>query len=267
MKQLLSSALLVCVTAMPMLVQAGSTDSICTGFGPQSPRDITTAEGNNPVVFGRAPAPEQMNLCNIHLHEAAEHKGPGFSVYAGKGDKDGIGGGYHCALASKLSRAELKMPKGKNPSGLKPGDTIEFHWVFTSCDVAPGPGLGSCLSEACANPTLRVEAQVFTLVNDPKALNMFDLAYAGTMRDGKHQPKALPLADEGLVQYQGSTTGPKYTAATCSPLQVNWSVRNGCKKLDINSLNRWLQDNPFDEHGPHGVRELVIHPDLISDIF
>ena len=51
------------------------------------------------------------------------------------------------------------------------GDTIEVHWVHTTCDVDPGKGLGSCLSDACANPQLRVEAQVFLVVNDENALS------------------------------------------------------------------------------------------------
>lgn len=257
---LAAAAVLMLGTSLPAAAQ------LCEGFGPQSPRDISSLDGSNPVTFGYAPPPASMNLCNIHLHEAAEHKGPGYMSYVGPGDAKGIGGGYECDIANNLTPSELLMPGGPNPSGLKPGDTIEVHWVFTSCDVAPGPGLGSCLSEACANPTLRVEAQVFTLVNDAKALDFGDLAYAGTMRDGKHQPKALPAADMGLVTYQGSTTGPSYDAQSkCSPLQVNWSVRNGCQKLDINSLNAWLGNNPFDEDGPHGVRALVVHPDLLSD--
>jgi hypothetical protein len=35
------------------------------------------------------------------------------------------------------------------------------HWVYSSCAVQPGQGLGSCLSAARANAQLRVEAQVF----------------------------------------------------------------------------------------------------------
>lgn len=240
--------------------------AVCESFGPQSPRDITVTQGANPVVFGKAPAASEMNLCNIHLHENAEHRGPGFAVYTGKGDKNGIGGGYACGLSSRLTKAELATPSVNHCSGLKPGDTIEVHWVFTSCDTDPGAGLGACLSESCANPTLRVEAQVFTLVNDPNALSFEDLAYQGNEVDGRHQPRSLPTGTGSPVEYLGSTTGPKYDEQTCSPLQVNWSVRPQCAKLDINSLSNWCADNVFDEHAPHGVRELVREPSLLSPI-
>lgn len=239
---------------------------ICSDFGPQTPRDITMTSGTNPVVFGKAPAPEKMNLCNIHLHENAEHRGPGFNVYTGTGDAKGIGGGYACGLASKLSKAELKMPDVNHCSDMAPGDTVEVHWVFTSCDTEPGPGLGACLSDACANPTLRVEAQVFTLVNDPDAMDFSELAYGGHQQDGKHQPRSLPTGTGTPVEFQGSTTGPSYTEEKCSPLQVNWSVRPQCAKLDINSLSQWCADNVFDENAPHGVRQLVTDPALLSPI-
>ncbi|MEM7677993.1 MAG: delta-class carbonic anhydrase [Myxococcota bacterium] len=49
-----------------------------------------------------------MNLCNIHFHKQAEHKGPGFSVFKGEGEF----GGYACNDADKLSKAEMKKPSG-----------------------------------------------------------------------------------------------------------------------------------------------------------
>ena len=76
--------------------------------------------------------------------------------------------------------------------GVAPGDTIDVHWVYSSCAVQPGQGLGSCLSAACANPQLRVEAQVFLLVNDPYALNFQTMVYDNTVIDARHQAKALP---------------------------------------------------------------------------
>jgi hypothetical protein len=89
--------------------------------------------------------------------------------------------------------------------GVKPGDTIEVHWVYSSCDVAPGPGLGACLSKACANPQLRVEAQAFLLVNDPKALNFNDFNYRGNRVNELHQAKALPGGTGAPVVFAGST--------------------------------------------------------------
>ncbi len=243
-----------------------STDSaVCEGFGPQTPRDIDAISGSNSVVFSLAPPSEDMNLCNIHFHNNAEHKAAAFSIYAGEGD-NGNGGGYQCGISKELTSSELKAPEGEICKGLKPGDTIEVHWVHTSCDVAPGPGLGSCLSDSCATPNLRVETQVFTLVNDTDAMNFADLDYQGNQVNGYHQAKFIPTNTGSPIEFLGSTTGPKYTAQSCSPLQVSWSVRPQCAKLDINSLGKWCEGNVFDEDHAHGVRKLVTDKRLLSPI-
>jgi len=251
---------------LALLIPGAAVAEVCTGFGPQSPRDIASPTGENPLIFGAAPAPAEMHLCNIHLHENAEHRAPDYSILKTTSRDDGIGAGFQCGMANNLTKAELKAPKANHCSDLKPGDTVEVHWVFTSCDATPGAGLGACLTESCANPTLRVEAQVYTLVNDPNALDFMDVAYQGHEVNGKPQPKALPIGTGAPVQYLGSTTGPSYDEATCSPLQVHWSVRPQCAKLDINSLSTWCKDNDFEESAPHGVRELVVNPALLSEI-
>jgi len=242
-----------------------SASEVCVGFGPQTPRDIDNKAGENARILGMAPDYQQMNLCNLHFHANAEHKAKDFSIYAGEG-VNGVGGGYQCAASKSLSPAQLK-PLAKNYcEGVKPGDTIEVHWVHSSCDVAPGKGLGSCLSESCANPNLRVETQVFTLVNDPSALNFADFAYDGNVVAGYHQAKAIPTGTGTPVEFAGSTTGPSYTEQVCSPMQVSWSVRPQCANLDINSLSNWCKDNVFEEDHAHGVRKLVTDPRLLSEI-
>ena len=235
---------------------------ICQGYAGQTPRDIDSKLGTNKVKFSLAPAPSEMNLCNIHFHENAEHKAKDFSIYAG----DGKYGGYQCGISKELTKAELKAPEGEICKGLEPGDTIEVHWVHTSCDVAPGPGLGSCLSDACANPDLRVETQVFTLVNDSNALNFNDLSYGGNQVNGYHQAKSIPSNTGIPVEFMGSTTGPSYTEQSCSPLQVTWSVRPQCAKLDINTIGKWCESNVFNEDHAHGVRKLVTDPRLLAPI-
>lgn len=242
----------------------------CEGFGPQTPRDIDSAAGENKRVFSIAPSPSQMNLCNIHFHKNAEHKASAFSIYAGDGDGHGYDSGYQCGISKTLTEAELKptseaICKGEHGE-LKPGDTIEVHWVHTSCDIEPGAGLGSCLSDGCANPNLRVETQVFTLVNDANALDFNTLDYDDTVINGYHQPKALPTNTGTPIEFLGSTTGPKYSGQKCSPLQVTWSVRPECAKVDINSVGAWCKDNAFDEGHAHGVRKLVTNPKLLSII-
>lgn len=238
---------------------------LCLDAGPQTPRDIASKYGLNTVSFELAPDPEELNLCNIHTHSNAEHKAPGFSVYAG----DGVNGGYQCNETATLSETELADPyDGAGPyKGVKPGDTIEVHWVYSSCDVSPGEGLGACVTGMCENPKLRVEAQSFLLVNDPEAGNFLDYTYENTVLNGRHQPKALPSGTGTPVLFRGSTTGPSYTQSQCSPLQVTWNVRPQCTKLDISSLHEWAErGNIFNETEPHGVRTLVTAPELLAPI-
>lgn len=240
-----------------------SSSGICRGYGPQTPRDITKKSGINRRLFSLAPSFDQMNLCNIHTHTNAEHKGPGFAIYAGQGTH----GGFKCNGSKGLTQRQLSMPKSNISFGnVKPGDTIEVHWVFTSCDVSPGPGLGACLSKACANPQLRVESQVFLLVNDRRALDFRDFDYATHRRTAFHQPHRIPARTGTPIQFPGSTTGTKYDHAHCSPMQVTWSVRPRCAMLDINSLSEWGSDNVFDEDHSHGVRPLVTALELLAPI-
>lgn len=246
-----------------------ASSEICTGFGPQTPRDIDSVEGENNRTFSLAPDYKQMNLCNIHLHENAEHKAKDFSIFAGEGH-EGYGSGYKANISNSLSKAELtplNKPACRSDHGdLQPGDTIEVHWVHSSADVKPGKTLGACLSDKVSNPDLRVEAQVFVLVNDKNALNFNEMGNDGNMVNGYYQAQSIPDNTGKPVLFAGSTTGPKYSDSTCSPLQVTWSVRPKVAKLDINSVAKWCESNEFGEDHAHGVRKLVTSPKLLSKI-
>lgn len=253
------------VTADDSVAATEPPAELCLEFGPQTPRDISDPSGLNPVRFEMAPASAEMNLCNIHTHTNAEHKGPGFSVFVG----DGVNGGYACNGSAELTKAELIDPTGGEGAfgGVEPGDTIEVHWVHSSCPVEPGEGLGSCLSDDCTDPLLRVEAQVFLVVNDPEALDFMDYTYASDGDAELHQPKALPADTGAPVVFRGSTTGPSYDQSTCSKLEVTWSVRPQCARLDISSLHEWAASgNVFNETESHGVRQLVTAPELLAPI-
>jgi hypothetical protein len=256
---LADSAALVATHASP---EPASRPRMCEGFGPQAPRDIAVGRGENARIFSVAPPASKLNLCNIHMHAQAEHKGPGFDIYAGPTAQDG----WQCNASVELTAAELRDPGPGACQGVKPGDTIEVHWVFSSCDVAPGKGLGACLNDSCKNPQLRVETQVFLVVNDRAALDFIAFDHGGTMIGGVHQPKALPAKTGVPVTYLGSTTGPDYSQQVCSPFQVTWSVRPQCAKVDIASLNRWCEGNSSREDHAHGVRHLVTAPSLLSPI-
>ena len=138
--------------------------------------------------------------------------------------------------------------------------------MHSSCDITPGKGLGSCLSEQCANPQLRVETQVFLVVYDNSALNFADFAYDGNVVNGLHQPKALPSGTGDPVVFIGSTTGPKCSEESCAPLQATWRVRPSCAKVSAATLHEWCADNVFEEDHAHGVRQLVTSPALLSKI-
>lgn len=274
---------------MPVLAHASSTssesshkavsDSIITeqramlesntfnkGFGPQSPRDIGSVSGSNGIVFGLSPTSTDMNLCNIHFHKNAEHKGGEFTQFAGNGDGHGYQSGYK--YSGKLSKSELtpyEHKVGESDHGsLFSGDTIEVHYVYSTAQVMPGPTLGACLTKENGNPQLRVETQVYVLVNDKKAQSFLDLTTIKTI-DNRPQALNIPTNTGSPVQYIGSTTGPGYNEKA-SPYQVTWNVRPQVAKVNIETVGQWLEGNVFEEDHAHGVRNLVMNLDLLSKI-
>lgn len=234
------------------------------GFGPQSPRDIDQDYGSNLRAFGTAPNRGEMNLCNIHFHQNAEHKGGEFTTYAGNGDGKGSNTGF--VYNGELTKAQLKPVRGKvcaaKGDSLQSGDTLEIHFVHTAAQTTPGPTLGACLADSTMNPGLRVEAQVVVLANDKTALDFNELAKI-VSSNGYHQAPNIPTNTGVPVSYLGSTTGPGFNEKA-SPLQVSWSVRPDVAVVDINSVKDWCEDNVFDEGNAHGVRNLVQNPKLLS---
>ena len=236
------------------------------GFGPQSPRDIDSAAGNNDRAFNSAPAYTEMNLCNIHFHKNAEHKGGEFTTYAGNGTGTGYLSGYK--YNGNLSASETAAVHHEicpsDHGALSAGDTIEVHYVHSTAQVTPGATLGSCLSDAIKNPQLRVETQVYVVVNDKHALDFKDLT-AHKKVNGLHQATGIPSNTGTPVQYEGSTTGPGYNEKG-SPFQVSWSVRPKVAKVNIDTVGKWCKGNTFKEDHAHGVRNLVMNKDLLSEI-
>lgn len=236
------------------------------GFGPQSPRDIDSKIGNNNIAFSAGPDFSEMNLCNIHFHKNAEHKGGEFTKYAGNDNNHGHAGGYK--YSGLLSAAELEPLDKKicpsEHSNLSPGDTIEVHYVHSTAQVKPGPTLGACLNDATTNPQLRVETQVYTLINSQGALDFGKLTEHG-IKGVYHQALNIPNNTGVPIQYTGSTTGPSYNEKG-SPFQVTWNVRPKVAKVNITSVGKWCEGNAFNEDHAHGVRNLVVNPDLLSEI-
>jgi len=243
-----------------------ATNTKGKGFGPQSPRDIDASAGNNKRLFTVSPASTEMNLCNIHFHKNAEHKGGEFTKYAGNGDGHGFQSGYKYSgelIASELKSTGHDICPSKH-GALSAGDTIEVHYVYSTAQITPGPTLGACFNDAIKNPQLRVETQVYVLVNDEKTLDFGNLTKHGK-KNGLHQAMNIPNNTGTPVQYAGSTTGPGYNEKG-SPFQVTWSVRPKVAKVNIKTVGNWCKGNVFNEDHAHGVRNLVTNPDLISTI-
>lgn len=243
-----------------------STNTEGKGFGPQAPRDIDLPSGNNNISFNTAPPYSQMNLCNIHFHKNAEHKGGEFTKYAGNGDGHGYLSGYQYTghlSSDEIAQTDSEICPSKHGS-LYPGDTIEVHYVYSTAQINPGPTLASCLNDAIKNPQLRVEAQVFVLVNDENAADFGELT-KHAKQNGLHQAINIPSDTGNPIEYTGSTTGPAYNEKG-SPFQVSWSVRPKVSKVNIASVGEWCKGNVFDEDHAHGVRNLVTNPNLLSKI-
>jgi hypothetical protein len=244
----------VLITATSTMA-ADSGKAACATVGPQAPRDIRNPFGANLVRFGFAPPAEKMNLCDIHFHRYAEHRAGGYSRLAGDGDHKG----YICNGSTPPERTTHGGNKASGCNGIAVGDTIEVHWVFTTCEVEPGPTLDSCFTDTCKDPQLRVEARVFQLTDrdtDPDFRTFADYS-SGNVK--------LPSAIEP-VQYLGSTTGPSYNDGTCSPFKVTWNVASQCQNLNINTIDNWCgkAKNAFEEDHAHGVRSLVTDAALLS---
>jgi hypothetical protein len=236
------------------------------GYGPQTPRDISNPKGTNKIVFGPSPSRSQMNLCNIHFHAAAEHKGGEFTKFAGNGDGKGSGTGF--MYSGRLTPAELQPitePVGTIGGQLVPGSTVEIHFVHSTAPVKPGPTLGSCLAkDVNMNPQLRVETVVAVLVNDRKAADFREMAKVAVV-NGYNAAPNIPDNLGKPVAFAGSTTGPSWNSKP-SPLEVWWNVRPNVVKVDILSVAAWLRSNPFNEEKAQGVRNLVTDPALLSPI-
>ncbi|PID61427.1 MAG: hypothetical protein CR974_04205 [Gammaproteobacteria bacterium] len=236
------------------------------GFGPQAPRDIDDPVGENIEPFTFAPSSRKMNLCNIHFHKNAEHQGGEFRQFAGYGDGEGYGSGYrYTGILSASERQPVAAPICPSDHGaLSVGDTIEVHYVYSGAKVKPGKTLGACLDGSMQQPALRVEAQVYVLVNDAKAANFTQLMQHRVIR-GRHQAIRIPKNTGKPVVYAGSTTGPKYNEHA-SPYKVTWSVRPKVLKVNAKTVGQWCKGNVFHEKKAHGTRNLVQNPTLLSPI-
>jgi len=123
--------------------------------------------------------------------------------------------------------------------------------------------LGSCLDKSGVTPKLRVETQVYVVVNDENALDFGKLTEHG-QANGLHQALNIPSNTGISVQYAGSTTGPSYNEKG-SPYKVSWNVRPKIAKVNIATVGEWCKGNVFKEDHAHGVRNLVVNKDLLSN--
>ena len=215
----------------------------CDQAGPQAPRNIDDGVGSNPVTFANAPPAKGMQICDVHFHKFAEHKASEFAIEAGHGEHAGFACKPEAAWTPTDAEKTGDAAVTGGCEGVEPGTTIEVHWVFTTCDVEPGPTLNSCFNPVCNNPQLRVEAQVFYLMaGEEQGGNFGEFSNLADLE--------LPEAGAPVV-YLGSTTGPSFSDKVCSPFQVTWSVRPSCRALSLSSLDAWCDDNVFEEDHAH----------------
>ena len=226
--------------------------------GPQAPRDIDSRTGTNTTQFRTTYKTNKMNLCDVHYHWNAEHKSAAYSMFVGIEDSEHSGWAIvEPASTDPVYRAEhdiAHLLEGDvHDLGVIVGDTIEVHSVHTSCDVNynelhPENGLGNCSTSVCANPQLRVIAQVFKVVDHNADVSDLD-------QPMKHHDKR--------IVYKGSTNGAEHNNDHCSPLQVTWDVKKTAATIDAHGLAEWSHKR---EQHAHGVRELVTRGELLSPI-
>ncbi len=253
----------ICLMTFMFLGTGVQAQNLCVGYGPQSPRDIRSKDGINKMSSSLAPKYEKMNLCNIHFHKNAEHKGKYFDI-------DTNGSGFQCT-SSPIAKGEKMNAENKKKvcdNDVMVGDTIEVHWVHTTCnsDIVPNNWPAQCVNPKCKNPQLRVEAQVFRIVDHDNGLNFGNFTFVYE-KNGYYQARGLEnLPVEHSVTYRGSLTGASFSEQVCSDLQVTWNVRDSCQNLDIDSLGKWCDSNVFEEKKAHSLRGLVRNPALLSPI-
>lgn len=221
--------------------------------GPQAPRDIDSRWGSNTTKFKTAYNIDRMKLCDIHYHWNAEHKSAAYSTFVHIEDSEHSGWAIVAPASTDPVVRAANDIGGDHPIGIMVGDTIEVHFVHTSCnveyeDLDPANGLGNCATGVCANPQLRVIAQVFKVVDHDADITDLD-------QPMKH--------DDARVIYTGSTTGSKFNNDHCSPFQVTWDVKKTPATIDAHGLVEWSHKR---EQHAHGVRELVTRDELLSPI-
>ena len=238
-------------------------EALCLDMGPQTPRDIADPAGLNTEMFPLAPAASELNLCNLHTHTNAEHKGPGFSVFV----SDAEDGGYACNETADLTPAELEPAEGAY-GGVNPGR--HDRGPLGPHLVRRGSGRRARLVRPREPARARSSAwrrRYSSSSTIRKRSTSRRWSYGGNMAGGLHQAMMIPSTTGEPVLFRGSTTGPSYDQSTCSPVRVTWNVRPQCAKLDIGSLHRWAASgNVFEETHSHGVRQLVTAPELLAPI-
>ena len=113
----------------------------CELAGPQTPRDIDSKAGSNKVTFDVAPKYQDLNLCNIHFHNHAEHKAADYAIYAGDGD-----------LQAACGRPILFPTKIVNPapSAQCPRRTLLRQWAHAAAMSDVSSGAIAAVSESAS---------------------------------------------------------------------------------------------------------------------
>ncbi len=238
---------------------------------------------------------EGMCVVNVHWHLAAEHKNagtydiPGAEWIAkhdgGRKPAGGIEAGNFCPGFDASDPKFTTDYEFEHCTNMKVGYTYEVHWPYSNLGMCgtpwqyQSPFMNGVLCKANAgglspadavasvfdtkSTKIGVQAQVFTVVNDPA----YDLPDWDSMKGWN-----TALAEDVAI-YQGSTTGLKDGNKVCTSTggMVTWQVDRGCHLISakaFDNLCRIMKEQKSDMSGdvyPHNSRKTTA-PAITTDV-
>lgn len=264
----------------------------CFHAGPQTPKDLTTAQIDKGNRFPAAPIMDraQMNemaLVNVHWHLGSEHKSDAYGNEAMTNSAQTMPdsvtriGFFGPSLQGSHDTARNDATDVPTCKDTKVGDVIEVHWVHSSAgkeswekvdatltdeSLLLTDGLGQAANgRGLLNPILHVEATVYEIWPDGEA-GVFEPTGGLFMQ---HMP--VLDTDDDYVRYVGSSTGTSFTGnsaeydpevkQSCSPYLINWGVDTRLHKITSSTMKGLCdvlaEKGLVTDLAPHSARVLV----------
>ena len=160
-----------------------------------------------------APEASEMNLCNIHTHTNAEHKGPGFGVFVSAA----ADGGFACNETPNLTDAELAPASGAYQGRAAPATRSRCIGFTRPATPPRAKGLAPASRRVAAIRSCAWRPRSFSPSTTRTPSTSPTMAYGGNVVEGRHQAKSLPSNTGDPVLFRGSTTGPLVRSAQLFP--------------------------------------------------